>query len=103
MATASPATRPFRFSLQAAQAQSRQEWIDLVKRADDAGFDMIVTADHLEQCLAPLIPLATAAEVSERLRLGIMVLNNDLHHPPCSVSCYLPLFDSKKLAAIKDE
>jgi len=81
MATASPATRPFRFSLQAAQAESRREWIELVKRAEDAGFDMIVTADHLEQCLAPLIPLVTAAEVSERLRLGIMVLNNDLHHP----------------------
>lgn len=74
-------TRPFRFSLQAAQAASRQEWVDLVKRTDDAGFDMIVTADHLEQCLAPLLPLATAAEVSERLRLGVMVLNNDLHHP----------------------
>jgi len=73
--------RPFRFSVQVAQAESRQEWIELVKRAEDAGFDMIVTADHLEQCLAPLIPLATAAEVSERLRLGIMVLNNDLYHP----------------------
>ena len=34
--------------------------------------------------LIPLIPLATAAEVSDRLRLGIMVLNNDLHHPHCS-------------------
>lgn len=27
------------------------------------------------------VPLATAAEVSDRLRLGIMVLNNDFHHP----------------------
>lgn len=73
--------RPFRFSLQAAQAESRSEWVDLVRRTDDAGFDMLVTADHLERCLAPLIPLATAAEASARLRLGIMVLNNDFHHP----------------------
>jgi probable F420-dependent oxidoreductase len=73
--------RPFRFSLQVAQAASRREWVELVKRTDDSGFDMIVTADHLEQCLAPLIPLATTAEVSDRLRLGIMVLNNDFHHP----------------------
>jgi probable F420-dependent oxidoreductase len=73
--------RPFRFSLQAPQAESRREWVDLVKRTDDAGFDMIVTADHLERCMAPLVPLATAAEVSDRLRLGIMVLNNDFHHP----------------------
>jgi len=73
--------RPFRFSLQVAQAESRADWVDVVKRADDAGFDAIVTGDHLEQCLAPLLPLATAAEVSDRLRIGIMVLNNDLHHP----------------------
>ena len=72
---------PFRFSLQAAQATSRREWVDLVKRVDDAGFDMLVTADHLGGSLAPIVPLATAAEVSSRLRLGIMVLNNDFHHP----------------------
>lgn len=71
----------FRFSLQAAQTQSRREWLELVRRADDAGFDMIVTADHLGGCLSPLLPLATAAEVSQRLRLGVMVLNNDFHHP----------------------
>lgn len=81
MACPTLASRPFRFSLQAAQAGSRREWVDLVKQADDAGFDMLVTADHLEQSLAPLIPLATAAEVSDRLRLGVMALNNDFHHP----------------------
>jgi probable F420-dependent oxidoreductase len=76
-----PGAVPFRFSLQIASAGSRREWIDLVRRADDCGFDMIVTGDHLGRCLAPLLPLATAAEVSDRLRLGMMVLNNDFHHP----------------------
>lgn len=71
----------FRFSLQAAHATSRRDWVELVRRVDDAGFDMLVTADHLGRCLAPLLPLATAAEVSDRLRLGVMVLNNDFHHP----------------------
>ncbi len=73
--------RAFRFSLQAVEAGSRGEWVELVKRADDAGFDMLVTADHLGGCLAPLLPLATAAEISPRLRLGVMVLNNDFHPP----------------------
>ncbi|MBI2710746.1 MAG: TIGR03621 family F420-dependent LLM class oxidoreductase [Actinobacteria bacterium] len=72
---------PFRFSLQAVEARSRREWVELVRRVDGAGFGMIATADHLGGCLAPLLPLATAAEVSDRLRLGVMVLNNDLHHP----------------------
>jgi probable F420-dependent oxidoreductase len=75
------ASPPFRFSLQAVQAVSRQQWIDLVKRVDDAGFDVLVTADHLGGGLAPIVPLATAAEVSSRLRLGVMVLNNDFQHP----------------------
>jgi probable F420-dependent oxidoreductase len=79
--TSSAPPRPFRFSLQAAEAASRRAWRDLVRRTDDAGFEMIVTADHLGGCLSPLLPLATAAEVSDRLRLGVMVLNNDFHHP----------------------
>lgn len=71
----------FRFSVQAAEARSRRDWVELVRRIDDAGFDMIVTADHLGGCWSPLLPLATAAEVSDRLRLGVLVLNNDFHHP----------------------
>ncbi len=42
---------------------------------------MVVTADHLGGCLAPLLPLATAAEATQQIRLGVMVLNNDFHHP----------------------
>jgi probable F420-dependent oxidoreductase len=72
---------PFRFSLQAVQATSRQQWLELVRHADGAGFDMLVTADHVGGCMSPLLPLAIAAEVSERLRLGVMVLNNDFYHP----------------------
>jgi len=72
---------PIRFSLQAVQARSRHEWVELVRRADDTGFNMIVSADHLGGCLSPLLPLVTAAEVSDRLRLGVMVLNNDFYNP----------------------
>jgi alkanesulfonate monooxygenase SsuD/methylene tetrahydromethanopterin reductase-like flavin-dependent oxidoreductase (luciferase family) len=76
--------RRFRFSLQVGQAHSRREWRELVRRAHDAGFDMIVTADHLGGCLSPLLPLAKAAEVSDRLRLGVMVLNNDSGPVSCA-------------------
>lgn len=74
-------TKRFRFSIQLTQARSRRELLELIRRADEVGFDMVVTADHLGGCLAPFEPLAMAAEASERLRLGVMVLNNDLHHP----------------------
>lgn len=56
MSFSTSSKRPFRFSLQVANAGSRPEWVDLVKRADDAGFDMIVTADHLEWVPVPADP-----------------------------------------------
>jgi probable F420-dependent oxidoreductase len=79
---ASSGRRRFRFSLQATTAGSRTEWVELVHRVDAAGFDLLVTADHLGLgCLSPVIALANAAEVSQRLRLGMMVLNQDFHQP----------------------
>jgi probable F420-dependent oxidoreductase len=74
------APRPFRFSLQVPGATSRREWVELARRAEDTGFDMVVTADHLGGA-SPLIPLAVAAEATERLRVGTMVLNNDFYNP----------------------
>jgi probable F420-dependent oxidoreductase len=71
----------FRFSLQAVVAESRYEWVELARRVEGAGFDLLVTADHLGGSFSPLVPLATAAEVTSALGLGVMVLNNDFHHP----------------------
>ncbi len=71
----------FRFSLQAATATSRNEWVELAWRVEGAGFDLLVTADHLGGAFSPLVPLATVAEATSALRLGVMVLNNDFHHP----------------------
>ncbi|MGB7051182.1 MAG: TIGR03621 family F420-dependent LLM class oxidoreductase [Acidimicrobiales bacterium] len=71
----------FRFSLQAVTAASRHEWVELARRVEGAGFDLLVTADHLGGSFSPLLALATAAEVTTALRLGVMVLNNDFHHP----------------------
>jgi probable F420-dependent oxidoreductase len=73
--------RPFRFSLQAVQTGSRGAWVELARRVEDSGFDMLVTADHLGGPVAPLVALATAAEATRSLRVGTMVLNNDFHHP----------------------
>jgi probable F420-dependent oxidoreductase len=71
----------FRFSLQAVVAASRHEWVELARQVEGAGFDLLVTADHLGGPFSALVPLATAAEVTSTLRLGVMVLNNDFHHP----------------------
>jgi probable F420-dependent oxidoreductase len=62
-------------------AGSRGAWEEQARRVEDLGFDALYTADHLDECLPPLLPLAHAAAVTSTLRLGTLVVNNDLHHP----------------------
>src|SRR5690349_3162771 len=45
------------------------------------GFDTLLVADHLSAVFPPLTALCTAAEATERLRVGTFVLNNDFRHP----------------------
>ena len=76
-----PAPRPFRFGLQVARAESRQEWQDIARRAEDLGFDTVLVPDHVGTMLSPMVALATMAEATTRLRVGTFVLNNDFRHP----------------------
>ena len=74
--------RPFRFGLQVARAESRREWRDVAKQAEDLGFDTVVVPDHVaDDLLSPMVALATMAEATTRLRVGTFVLNNDFRHP----------------------
>jgi probable F420-dependent oxidoreductase len=70
-----------RFGVSAGTASSRTEWQDLARRAEAIGFDILQVADHLDDCLPPLTLLCSATDVTERLRLGTLVVNNDLRHP----------------------
>jgi probable F420-dependent oxidoreductase len=55
---------------------------DAARRAEELGYDVLLAADHLvEGCLPPLLALAVAAESTERIRLGTLVLNNDFWNP----------------------
>jgi len=76
-------SRPFRFGLQVFGAQSRGEWQDQARRAEALGFDAIVVPDHVltPGPFAPLAALDALAEVTSRIRIGTLVLNNDFRHP----------------------
>ncbi len=73
--------RPFRFGLQVARADSRASLADAARQAEDLGFATLQVPDHLLDVLPPLLPLVTAAEATTTLRVGTLVLNNDLRHP----------------------
>jgi probable F420-dependent oxidoreductase len=57
-------------------------WLDTVRRLEDAGVDEISVSDHLTEAgRPPLVSLAAAAVVTERVTLSTLVLNNELRHP----------------------
>ncbi|MEO6126065.1 MAG: TIGR03621 family F420-dependent LLM class oxidoreductase [Ilumatobacteraceae bacterium] len=70
----------FRFGYQV----SRGDGDDLrrqAREAEAAGFDVISTWDHVADGLTPLLPLLAMADVTDRIRVCPMVINNDFHHP----------------------
>lgn len=80
MADLSGQSRPIRFALQVNPAA--EEIDEIGARAEAAGFDVITVADHIGPTLgAPMITLASLAAATESIRLGTMVINNDMRNP----------------------
>ena len=83
--------RGFRFGVQAgtptsaslggqATATSEPRWAALARRAEDHGYDVVSLPDHLDGQLAPLVALAYVAAITDRIRLGVIVLANDFRN-----------------------
>ena len=72
--------RPFRFGYQA-RGGTPDELRGQARRAEDAGFDVISTFDHLNPGWGPTLALLAMAEATTRLRVCPLVINNDFHHP----------------------
>jgi probable F420-dependent oxidoreductase len=76
------ATHPFRFGAIASQVRSRQEVRETARRLEDFRFSTMLMTDHLGEDRLTAIPaLVTAADATSVLRVGTIVLNNDLRHP----------------------
>ena len=73
--------RPFRFLADARRIGSIRELTETVRHAEAVGIDVLVVPDHLIDQLSPVPAMATIAAVSDRLRIGAFVFNNDLRHP----------------------
>jgi probable F420-dependent oxidoreductase len=73
-------SRPFRFAVQARRLVGRDAVVSAARQAEDLGYEEFYTYDHLGT-VDPFVPLVVAAEATSTLRIGPLVLNNELHHP----------------------
>jgi probable F420-dependent oxidoreductase len=61
--------------------ENATEWLDTARRAEAAGFDTLLTADHPGSCAAPFVALAAAAAVTSTIKLGSYVSNAGVREP----------------------
>lgn len=81
VASAPVASRPFRFGVQVGGPADRRGWAELARRVEDLGYATLTMADHLEDQLAPVPALMTAADATTTLRIASLVFANDYRHP----------------------
>ncbi|MFE2447484.1 LLM class F420-dependent oxidoreductase [Streptomyces melanosporofaciens] len=72
--------RPFRFGVNLLTLESAEAWRAKCRHAEQLGYDVLLIPDHLGNP-APFPALATAAEATERPRLGTFVLNAGFWNP----------------------
>lgn len=98
-------TRPFRFAIQAFNATSRSEWVDLSRKVEDLGFSALHVADHYlgpgsmiegtghRVQLMSLVPAMTAAAMStSTLRIGSRMACVS-YHLPTILTCEMATID----------
>lgn len=75
-------TRPFRFGALVAQVLPRAALHETARRLEGSGFSTMLMTDHLgEERMSAVPALVSAASATSSLRVGSIVLNNDLRHP----------------------
>ena len=76
-----PERRPFRFGVVLeGSAGDRRQILETARRAEAAGVQVLLATDHMGNWAA--LPRLQAVAEATKLRIGTLVLNNDLRHPP---------------------
>lgn len=73
-----PNVRPFRFGAHPRGICDRRTLREHARAIESMGYDIFLVPDHVDGRLAPMLALAAAAEATSRLKVGTMVLANDI-------------------------
>jgi probable F420-dependent oxidoreductase len=74
--------RRFRFGVTSRGAIDAQAWREQARKVEDLGYSTLFMPDHFSDTrFAPMVAIATAAEATTTLRVGMLVLGNDYKHP----------------------
>ena len=74
--------RKFRFGVQTGGATSAREWTEKARKVEALGYSTLYMPDHfIDTPFAPMVGIAAAAEATDSLRVGTLVLGNDYKHP----------------------
>ncbi|WP_067496480.1 LLM class flavin-dependent oxidoreductase [Actinoplanes sp. TFC3] len=57
------------------------DWLEVARKAEAAGFDALLVADHPGSCASPFVALAAAAAVTTTIKLGSYVANAGVREP----------------------
>jgi len=74
-------TKPFRFAVQTAFAPDGKSWRERARQIEELGYSTLYIPDHFGEQFGPLVALTAAAEATDRLNVGALVLDNDYRHP----------------------
>ncbi|MEZ5177505.1 MAG: LLM class flavin-dependent oxidoreductase [Acidimicrobiales bacterium] len=74
---------PFRFGIQCSSPPdiTATSWRALARKVEDLGYFRLTVSDHLDDQLAPVAALTSAADATSTLRVGALVFCNDYRHP----------------------
>jgi len=76
----------FRFGVLVENMTTREAWVAKARRIEALGYSTLLMRDHFvpafgSATFAPIAALAVAAEVTESLLVGTLVIDNDFRHP----------------------
>lgn len=86
-------TRPYRFAVQTGPFDDLDALTEFARRVESLGYDEVFSYDHTgtgsgtsvandaSKLVDPFVPLVAAAQATDRLRFGPLVLNNEFHQP----------------------